>query len=126
MGPFDYVNSINTNKKDIMNDDLDEKQYEAYLVNKSLSYFPDTVFYSNEMNRRHHLDNKLQYQYLLNIVRPKKRFAKWVKRHSSEDLEIVKRFYNYSNQKAEQVLSVLTPEQIKIIKERLAEGGVKK
>lgn len=120
MNPFDYVNSINFTKKDIMED---EKSYVPFIVNKALSYFPDTILYSNEMNRRHSLDNKLQYHYFLNTIRPKKRFSKWAKKEDSDNLEIVKRFYDYNNQKAEQALSILTPSQLQIIRKKLSEGG---
>lgn len=125
MNPFDYVNSVSHIKKDIMVTDLDEKEYEPYLVNKALSYHPDTVLYANEMNMRHSIDKKLQYQYYLNIIRPKKRFAKWVKKTDSRELEYVKRYYNYSDEKAEQVLSVLSTQQIEQIIQRLNEGGTK-
>lgn len=120
MNPFDYVNSINFTKQDIMED---EKSYTAFIVNKALSQFPDTVLYANEMNCNHHLDNKLQYHYLLNSIRPKKRFAKWAKKQDSDTLEIVKRFYDYNNHKAEQALSILSPQQLEIIRTKLSEGG---
>ena len=74
--PFDYVNSINISKKDIMHDDISEKSYPAFMVNRALSYFNDTVLYANEMNVNHHIDNKLQYHFLINIIRKKKRFSK--------------------------------------------------
>ena len=125
MNPFDFVNSVSHTKKDIMLSDLDEREYEPYIVNKALSYHPDTILYSNEMNMRHGIEKKLQYQYYLNIIRPKKRFAKWVKKTDSRELEYVKRYYNYSDEKAEQVLSVLSAPQIEIIKQRLNEGGTK-
>lgn len=123
MNPFDYVNSINFTKKDIMED---EKSYAPFLINKALSYFPDTILYANEMNSNHHLDNKLQYHYLLNSIRPKKRFSKWAKKQDSDNLEIVKRFYDYNDQKAEQALSILSPSQIETIREKLSEGGAQK
>lgn len=125
MNPFDFVNSVSHSKIDIMQSDLDEKEYAPYLVNKALSYHPDTILYANEMNTRHSIDNKLQYQYYLNIIRPKKRFAKWVKKTDSRELDYVKRYYNYSDEKAEQVLSLLSTQQLNIIKQRLNEGGTK-
>lgn len=125
MNPFDFVNSVSHSKIDIMQSDLDEKEYAPYLVNKALSYHPDTVLYANEMNTRHSIDNKLQYQYYLNIIRPKKRFAKWVKKTDSRELDYVKRYYDYSDEKAEQVLSLLSTQQLNIIKQRLNEGGTK-
>ena len=93
MNPFDFVDSINFSKKDLMrgteNDQLAEKSYNAWLINSALSYFPDTIQYANVMNGNHHLDNKLQYQYLINIVRPKKRYSKWAKKKEDSDLEAV-------------------------------------
>tara|TARA_B000000557_G_C20639984_1_gene385931 strand:- start:236 stop:634 length:399 start_codon:yes stop_codon:yes gene_type:complete len=126
--PFDYINAINVSKKNLMrgsnNDTIAEKEYSPFLSNRSLSYFADTIGYANEMNQRHHLDNLLQFEYLLNIVRPKKRFSKWVKKENDRDLSLVKEYYGYSNAKAIQVLSILTPEQIKFIKGKLEKGGV--
>ena len=126
--PFDYINAINVSKKNLMrgsnNDTIAEKEYSPFLSNRSLSYFADTIGYANEMNQRHHLDNLLQFEYLLNIVRPKKRFSKWVKKENDRDLSLVKEYYGYSNAKAIQVLSILTPEQIKFIEGKLEKGGV--
>lgn len=125
--PFDYVNAINFTKKDLMtgteNDELAEKGYVPYMTNKSLSYFPDTIMYAQEMNRHHHLDNKLQFHYLINSVRPKKRFSKWAKRQEDNDLEAVKLYYGYNDAKSEAALSLLSSDQIKTIKKRLDKGG---
>lgn len=125
--PFDYVNAINFTKKDLMtgteNDELAEKGYVPYMTNKSLSYFPDTIMYAQEMNRHHHLDNKLQFHYLINSVRPKKRFSKWAKRQEDNDLEAVKLYYGYNDAKSEAALSLLSSDQIKAIKKRLDKGG---
>lgn len=127
MSPFDFVNSINFTKKDLMNgsenDELSEKAYVPFIVNKSLSYFPDTVLYSNEINTLSHIDNKLQYHYLLNSVRPSKRFAKWVKKQEESDLENVKTYYNLSNEKAEQAITILSRQQLDYIKQKLEKGG---
>ena len=122
MNPFDYVTSINYSKKDVMED---EKTYNGFMVNRSLSYFPDTVVIANEMNRYHHLDNRLQYQFLINMVRKRKRFSKWVKPELENDLESVKEYYGYSNEKARQVLPLLSPSQIETIKEKVNKGGRK-
>ena len=110
--PFDYVNSINISKKDIMTDDISEKAYPAFMVNRALSYFNDTVLYANEMNVNHHLDNILQYHFLINIVRKKKRFSKWLKPQEVNNLELIKEYYGYSNEKAKSVLSLFNNEQI--------------
>jgi hypothetical protein len=123
MNPFEYVNAINTGKKDIMIDDLAEKAYVPYTINRSLSYFNDTVLAANEMNKHHHLDKKLQFHFLLNLVRKRKRFSKWNKPDTNNDVEAVKEYYNYSNEKARQVLPLLTSEQIAIIKEKVNKGG---
>ena len=125
MNPFDYVVSVNSKKKDIMEDDVAEKSYQSFLVNRSLSYFYDTAILANEMNRYHHLDNKLQYHFLLNIVRKRNRFSKWVKPDQGSDIEVVKEYYGYSNEKARQALSLLSPEQLNIIKQKVSKGGRK-
>ena len=126
MKPFDYVTSVSYSKKNLMrgseNDELAESGYQPYLTNKALSYFPDSLFYSNEMSMNHHADNILQYEYLINTLRPKRRFAKWVKAEDNDDLEAIKLFFGYSNKKAEQTLSILSSEQIKIIKDELVRG----
>jgi len=127
MNPFDFTNSITYNKKDLIgdsdNEELSEKSYSPFLINKSLSYFPDTVLYANEVNRYSHLDNKLQYYYLLYSIRSQKRFAKWVKKQDSNDFEAVKQFYGYSDEKASQALSLLSNDQISMIKKQLEKGG---
>ena len=125
MNPFNYVNSINLSKKDIMITPEDEKSYNSFMVNRSLSYFSDTAVIANEMNRYHHLDSHLQYQFLINIIRKRKRFSKWVKPELENDLESVKEYYGYSNEKAKQCLPLLTPSQIKQIKEKVNKGGRK-
>tara|TARA_R110002153_G_scaffold77752_6_gene199447 strand:- start:65 stop:442 length:378 start_codon:yes stop_codon:yes gene_type:complete len=125
MNPFTFLNSINDTKQDIMEDDLTEKAYNPYMVNRSLSYFPDTVCIANEMNRYHHLDNKLQYHFLINIVRKRKRFSKWIKPDLDSDIEVVKEYYGYSNEKARQVHNLLTSEQIKELRKRVNKGGRK-
>jgi hypothetical protein len=125
--PFDYVNAINFTKHDLMtgteNDELAESGYVPFLTNRSLSNFPDTILYANEMNMKHHLDSKLQFHYLINSIRPKKRFSKWAKRQDSDDFEAVKEYFKYNNTKTEQAISLLTPEQITKIKNKLKTGG---
>ena len=97
MKPFDYVNSINFTKKNLMrnteNDELAERDYVPFLTNKSLSYFTDTLLYANEMNKYHFLDKKLQYEFYLNSIRKKKRFAKWAKADDNDDLSMISEFY---------------------------------
>jgi hypothetical protein len=122
--PFDYINSISQSKKDMMEDEAGEKGYNAWLVNRGLSYFPDTILYANEMNIHHQLDNKLQYAYLINTIRPRKRFSKWVKKKEDGDLEAIMKCYGYNIDKAKSALSILSPDQLKTIKEKLDEGGL--
>jgi len=127
MKPFDFINSINTSKKNLMrdteNDQLSEKGYSSFLTNRSLSYFNDTVGFANEMNQRHYLDNLLQYEFFLNTVRPKKRFAKWAKKDSYGNLAMVKEYFGYNDTKALQALSILSDEDLTIIKNKLEKGG---
>jgi len=125
MNPFEYCNAINYTKKDIMTDDIAEKAYSPYMVNRQLSYFPDTVLAANEMNRNHHIDNRLQFDFFINIVRKRKRFSKWFKPELISDLDAVKRYYGYSNEKARQVLTLLSTEQINELKNKVAKGGRK-
>ena len=125
LSPFDYLNSINDTKKDIMIDDLDEKAYASFIINRSLSYFPDTVCIANEMNRYHHLDNKLKYSFLINIIRKRKRFSKWIKPDLDSNIGVVKEYYGYSNEKARQVLTLLSSEQIEELRKKVNKGGRK-
>ena len=125
MNPFEYLNAINMTKKDVMVDDLAEKAYNSFMVNRSLSYFNDTVLMATEMNINHHLDNRLQFDFLINIVRKKKRFSKWIKPETVSDVEVVKEYYGYSNEKARQALSLLTSEQINELKKKVYKGGRK-
>ena len=125
MSPFEFLNSINDTKKDILIDDLDEKDYISFMINRSLSYFPDTVCIANEMNRYHHLDKKLQYHFLINIIRKRKRFSKWIKPDLDSDIEVVKEYYGYSNEKARQVLTLLSSEQIEELRKKVSKGGRK-
>ena len=121
--PFEYLNSINTTKKDIMVDDIEEKSYVPFMVNRGLSYFPDTILYANEMNLNHHIDHRLQFDFLINIIKKKKRFSKWAKAIDIENLQLIKEYYGYSNEKAKSVLSLLNNEQIEELKIRICKGG---
>ena len=125
--PFDYVNSINSGKSmfGTDNDELIEQKYTPYMVNRALSQFVDTVHSANEMNVNNHLDKKLQYDFLINIVRPRKRFKKWAKATEVEDLEVIKEYYGYTDARAKEVLSVLSKDHILVIKERIRKGGVR-
>lgn len=125
MNPFEFVNAINTTKKDVMVDDVTEKAYNGYMVNRSLSYFPDTILLVNEMNIRHNVDNRCQFDFLINTVRKQKRFAKWAKPEKSEVVDALKAYYGYSNEKARIAASVLTEKQIVELIQRIYKGGTK-
>ena len=125
MNPFEYLNAINYTKQNIMVDDLAEKGYNSFMVNRGLSYFNDTVLMANEMNQHAHLDNRLQFDFFINIVRKKKRFSKWNKPETASDVEVVKEYYGYSNEKARQVLTLLTSENIDELKKKVYKGGRK-
>ena len=120
--PFDYLNSINMTKKDIM-DPLEESKYPAFMVNRGLSYFQDTVLLANEMNRCHHLDGRLQYDFLRGAIRQRKRFSKWVKKDAVANVAVIKEYYDYSDAKAESVVDLFTPEQLTEMKSKLSKGG---
>lgn len=124
MNPFDFLNTINKTKVNLIDENPDNEQnYNAFVVNRSLSYFPDTVFMSNEMNRLHHVDSKMQYDFLINIVRTKKRFSKWDKPEQRADLDCIKEYFRYSESKAKQIIGLLTESQIKTIREKVSRGG---
>lgn len=124
MTPFDFLNAINFTKENIVFDDQTKKEYVPFLVNRGLSYFPDTVFYANEMNRYPFVDKDMQFQFLLNTIVKKKRFSKWAKKESdSQQLQMIKDHYGYSSEKAQVVLDILTKEQLKMIEEQQFKGG---
>jgi hypothetical protein len=121
----DYIPAISHTKKRLMDSDDEqwEKNYQAYLVNKNYSNFQDTILYANEMNKYHNIDNKLQFDYLLNSIRPRKRFSPWHKKTIHNDFDYVKEYYGYNNKKTEQALNILTKEQIDDIKSQMNKGG---
>tara|TARA_Y100000034_G_C6666037_1_gene292189 strand:- start:176 stop:553 length:378 start_codon:yes stop_codon:yes gene_type:complete len=110
-----YLNAINHTKENVLDTDDEsvEKEYVPYIINRCLSYFPDTIFYINQMNQMSYIDKKLHFDYLLNSVRKRKRFSKWLKTEKIKEIELIKRHYNYSYQKAKEVLPLLTKENIK-------------
>ena len=120
-----YLNAINYEKKNLMDtdDEMWEKKYPSYVVNRCLAPFTDTIMLVNEMNKLHHLDKKLQFDFLLNSIRTRKRFAPWLKEEKIDNLECVKEYYGYSNEKAKSALKILNDEQIKTIKDSLNKGG---
>tara|TARA_R110002095_G_scaffold67909_4_gene57813 strand:+ start:1530 stop:1910 length:381 start_codon:yes stop_codon:yes gene_type:complete len=126
MNPFDYLNAINSTKKNIMVDEVTEKAYSPFLINRGLSYFSDTILFANEMNLNHHIDSRLQYDFFINIIKKKKRFSKWAKPINIENLELIKEYYGYSNEKAKSVLPLLNDDQIIELKTRIYKGGKRK
>ena len=123
----DYLNSINFTKKDLMkSEDKDwVKKYPAFIINKILSGFQDTIMLVNEVNRNHFLDKDMQYWFLLNSIRSKKRFSPFLRASKLKNIDLVKEYYGYSNEKAKTVLDILTKDQLKLIKEKLYKGGTK-
>jgi hypothetical protein len=119
MSPFDYIKSVTLTKENLINNEVEEKSYSAFMVNRGLSYFMDTLFYAQEMNINHNLDNKLQYDYLLKSIRKSKRFSKWSKKKESEDVKAIQQYYGYSHRRAEEALGVLTRDQVNHIKKRV-------
>jgi hypothetical protein len=127
MSPFDYLNAIMQNKKQLIVDEETEREYSPFMVNRGLSYHKDCIMYANEMNTKHYLDKKLQNDFLLNTVRSQKRpFAKWVKSAKSEDLSCIKQVFGFSDNKASEVLRLLSKEQIQQLKEQTDIGGLKR
>ena len=116
----DWLNSINFTKEDLS---YDMKTYPPYIINRCLSGFIDTIMFANEMNRYHNLDNDMQYSFYLNSVRKRKRFSPWLRKDKVIDLECVKQYYGYSNEKASQALKILDKQQLNFIKQRLETGG---
>jgi len=123
----DYLNAVNHTKEPLMDteDEQWEKKYPPFIVNKCLAPFQDTIMLVNEINQLHHLDKKLQYDFLLNSLRTRKRYTPWVKAMKLENLEYVKEFYGYNNEKAKVALDILTKDEVKLIKEKLFKGGTK-
>ena len=120
----DWLNSINLTKEDIMETDPDViKKYPPFIVNKCVAPFPDTIHLVNEMNIHNHLDSKLQFDFLLNSLRSRDRYTPWLKAKKIKNIEYVKEYYGYSNEKAKVALDILNDEQIKTIKDSLSKGG---
>ena len=123
MNPFDFIKSINETKKDIMVDDVSEKGYNPFIINRNFSHFNDTVLFANEMNRYHHLDHRLQFDFFINIIKKKKRWSKWIKPQDINNLELIKQHYGYSNDKAKSVLQLFNNEQIEELKRKGLKAG---
>ena len=122
----DWLNSINFNKENLIEEDPSTiKDYAPYIINRCLSGNIDSILFANEMNKYSFLDKDMQYSFYLNTLRKKKRFSPWLRKDKVTDLEIIKQYYGYSNEKASNALKILTPEQINFIKQRLETGGSK-
>ena len=120
----DWLNSINLTKKNLIDEDPSiEKDYAPYIINRIYSGHLDSVLFANEMNKYSFLSKKIQYDFYLNSLRSKKRFSPWLRKDEIKDLELVKRYYGYSNDKAKQALKILTKEQIIFIKSKFETGG---
>ena len=122
----DWLNSINFTKKNLIQEDPSvKKDYPPYIINRCLSGHIDCVMFANEMNKYHFLDKDMQYEFYINILRKRKRFSPWIRKNKVSDMECVKSYYGYSNEKASQALKILSPEQINFIKQKLDTGGKK-
>ena len=122
----EWLNSINTNKNNLIDEDIDlEKKYPSYIINRCLSGHIDAVMFANEMNKHPNLAKKLQYDFFLNSLRKRKRYSPWLRKEQIENLELVKQYYGYSNEKARQALNILSPSQLDYIKSKLNKGGKK-
>jgi NADH:ubiquinone oxidoreductase subunit len=124
MSPFDFINAINDTKKNLFEDPQACKDYSSFMINRGLSYFPDTVLYANEMNQHSTIPVDWQFFFFLNTIPKKKRFSKWSKKDKeTKSIQLVKEYYGYSNERAKEALSVLTDNQLKTIEEKLEKGG---
>ena len=123
----EYLNAINFTKKNLMDSDdlLWQKKYPAFIVNKILSGFQDCIMLVNEMNRNHFVDKDMQFQFLLNSIRSKKRYSPFLRSSKLKDLVVIKEYYGYNNDKAKTALDILTKDEVKLIKEKLFKGGTK-
>ena len=121
----DYLNAINYTKESLLDSDDEqwEKKYYPFIVNKCVAPFPDTVMLVNEINQLPHLDKRLQFDFLINSLRPRKRFTPWLKAKKLKNLEYVKEYYGYNNENAKEALDILNDEQISAIKRKLDKGG---
>ena len=126
MSPFDFVKQIYYGKRNLIDENPElEKEYKQYIINRALSFNYDTVLYANEMNVKNHVDSKLQFDFFLNTIRPKKRYGKWLKRENNGILELIKEYYKCSYAKARDYITLLDDSQLDIIKQRLETGGLK-
>ena len=123
--PYHYINAINAGD-DLTKKEFDEKEYLPFITNRQFSYFQDTALIANEMNLNYHLDNKSQFSFYINIIRPRKRFSEWSKTEHHDDLEAVVQYFDYSYEEAKVVMDILSAEDVNNIKKKLSKGGLKK
>ena len=121
--PFDFVKSVSYDKKDLMVDEVEEKAYQPFLINRALSYHQDSVFLTNEMNVRHGADNRLQYMFFLNTLRKRQRFSQWQKPYISKKLDTIKEYYQISTREAKDYVELLSDKQLRDLKNRMKTGG---
>ena len=122
----DWLNSVNFNKNNLIEEDPSViKDYAPYIINRCLSGHLDCILFANEKNRYSFLDKDMQYNFYLNTLRKKKRFSPWLRKEQVTDLQCVKQYYGYSNEKASQALKILSQQQLDYIKQRLETGGSK-
>jgi hypothetical protein len=122
----DWLNSINQTKKNLMNEDSSlVKEYAPFIINRCLSGHIDSILFANEMNMHHQLDKDMQYSFYLHSLRKRNRYSPWIYKDKIANLECVKQYYGYSNEKAIQALKILNKDQIEFIKKRLDTGGKK-
>ena len=122
--PFDFVKSVSYTKHNLMVDEIEEKAYQPFLINKSLSYHQDSVFLTNEMNIRHGVDNRLQYMFFLNTLRKRQRFSQWSKPYISKKIDTVKKYYQISTKEAKEHVNLLSDKQLREMKNRMKIGGM--
>lgn len=123
MSPFDFINSIQTEKNYVLSDET-EKDYNQFVINRGLSFGADTIIYGNEMNSRPHLTAKMQYDFLFYGIPKRKRYNKWIKADKIDNIDIITEYYECSDVRAKEILGLLTEEQVEQIRKRLFKGGV--
>lgn len=122
---FAYLDSITYNKKYLMGEDVSDKDYVPFIINKGLSYYEDTIYYANLMNINHNVSKRMHYDFCLNSIRARKRYSKWFKAEPSEEYILISTFYKYNHERTIEALRILSPEQIDEIRKKLEKGGIK-